>query len=298
MKTIAISKKKFESLKRLELPNHIINTEAVLYVLPSKNKWKQEDKLLKRFYIDEGVILGNKLLTINSLIDNKKEIGIEEIVFPEKLAIVNQKVVGYTMPLITSDNLQTILLKNNISPESKINYLKQIGIILEKMKLVREYTDIKDFYLNDMHEGNFIIERNTDKVKVIDIDSCKINNNFIFGSKYLSHYSLIKNISKYKIEEEFSCGGYFIPSEDTDLYCYTIMILNFLSGTNINKLSLDSYYNYLDYLYSIGIDKYLIDIFEKIVSNCHNENPYELLDYLTPFIGKANYNTYTKVKKI
>jgi len=297
MKAISISKKKFESLEKLPLPNHILNTEAELYILPIKNKWEQEDKLLKRYYIDEGFILGNKLLTINTLIDSREKIDIEEIVFPERLAIVNEQVIGYTMPLINSINLQSIYLKDNIDPQRKIDYLKQVGKILEKMKMVREYTDIKKFYLNDMHESNFIIETSTDKVKVIDIDSCKINKNYSFGSKYLSHYSLINGIQKYKKEEEFSCGGYFIPSEDTDLYCYIIMILNLLSGTNMNKISLDNFYEYLDYLYGLGIDKYLIDIFEKVLSNCHNENPYELLDILTPYIGRTNYNTYLKVRK-
>jgi len=66
------------------------------------------------------------------------------------------------------------------------------------MRRVRKYTYIKDFYLNDIHENNFVIDRNTDSVGVVDIDSCKINGNYTFGSRYLFPMSMIANNSKYK----------------------------------------------------------------------------------------------------
>ena len=296
MKILNMSKKKFDSLELLELPNHVFNTEGKIYVLPSKNKWQSEIKLLKKLYNTNGAVFGNKLQTINSLVDNQNAIAIEEIVFPEKLAVIGEQIVGYTMPYIKSTNLKTALLSREISNEEKIDYLKQIGMILEKVKLVRQYSTIKDFYLNDVHESNFIVDENK-KIKVVDIDSCKINNNFIFGSKYLTPNGLIKDIPKYKVEETFSCGGYFIPSEDTDLYCYIIMILNFLSGIDINRISLEEFYNYLEYIHSIGITKELIDIFEKVVSNSQNENPYELLDAITPYVCQSDYNVYNYVKR-
>jgi len=102
------------------------------------------NKILKRLYITNGPIFGNKLQTINSLIDSRNIIDIPEIVFPEKLAVVDSTVVGYVMELIDSVNLETALNSFNISSERKIKYLYQIGQVLEKMKLVRTYapTDI------------------------------------------------------------------------------------------------------------------------------------------------------------
>ena len=274
MEVINLSKKRFESLEPYELPENIFNTEAKMYTLPIKNRWQTVNKLLKRLYITNGPIFGNKLQTINSLIDCRNQIDIPEIVFPEKLAIVDNTVVGYIMELVDSVNLETALNSFDISSERKIKYLYQIGELLEKMKLVREYAEtdiytnntVKDFYLNDMHENNFIIDNATDSVRVVDIDSCKINGNYTFGSKYLTEKAIIGSIRKYKHEENPICGGYFEPSEDTEIYCYIMVILNTLYGGDVHKLSIPEFYNYLEYLYTIGVDRELLTQFEKILS--------------------------------
>ena len=229
MQTLSISKKRFASLEKYKLPNYIINSEANLYILPEKSKWETKLKILKSLYFPSGDSFGHKLYTINTLIDNNKTINIPEIVFPEKIAIVNAEIIGFTMPLVKSINLLEALKSNELSNEQKITYLKEIGQLLEKMKKVRTYTDINDFYLNDLHEGNFIIDSSDNHVKIVDIDSCKINNNYIFSSKYLSRRSMINFIPKYHRHNPQSLGeGSFIPDENTDLYCYIIIILNFL----------------------------------------------------------------------
>ena len=145
------------------------------------------------------------------------------------------------------------------------------------------------FYINDLHESNFIVDSN-DNVKVIDIDSCKINHNKIFNSKYLSSRSFINEIYKYgknidSTDTEYhkystDVSGAFIPDENTDLYCYIIVILNFLYGENTARFTLQEFYDYLSYLESIGVDKELLSYFDKIVDGSPNENPYELLDSL------------------
>lgn len=306
METINITKKRFESLACYDLPNYVFNTEGTLYVLPIKSRWDTKLKLLKRLYLTNGNTFGNKLQTINSLIDNKEELDIEEIVFPEKIATVGGEIVGFTMPLIESINLSTALRDKDITNEKKIDYLKQIGMILEKMKLRREYTNISDFYINDLHESNFIVDSN-DNVKVIDIDSCKINHNKIFNSKYLSSRSFINEIYKYgknidSTDTEYhkystDVSGAFIPDENTDLYCYIIVILNFLYGENTARFTLQEFYDYLSYLESIGVDKELLSYFDKIVDGSPNENPYELLDSLNSHLGRSNYHVYSYIKK-
>ena len=305
METISLTKKRFESLSPYELPNYVYNTEGTLYVLPIKNRWATQLKLLKRLYLTNGLVFGNKLQTINSLIDNKEELDIEEIVFPEKIATVSGEIVGFTMPLIDSINLSTALRSNEIDNERKIKYLRQIGMILEKMKLRRDYTSINDFYIKDLHESNFILDKD-DNVKVIDIDSCKINGNGIFNSKYLSSKSFIREVYKYQKNNECTNNndysyhkystditGAFVPDENTDLYCYIIVILNFLYGSNIQNFTLQEFYDYLEYLQKIGINQELLSYFEKITTCSDNVNPYELLDSLIPYIGRSNYHVYS-----
>lgn len=73
--------------------------------------------------------------------------------------------------------------------------------------------------------------------------------------------------------------------ENTDLYCYTIIILNYLYGENINNMQIEEFYNYLN---NIGIDYKLLECFERIVSNGNNINPVLYIDNLTVSqIGKA-----------
>jgi len=320
MKTINLTRKRFESLDRYELPDYVFNTEGKLYVLPIKSRWNTQIKLLKRLYQTNGDTFGNKLLTINSLNDNREIIDMEdEIIFPEELAIVGGEIVGFTTPLWENTiNLLTALKSSDISNDSKINYLKQIGAILEKMKLRREYTQIKDFFLNDLHESNFIVDPTTNKLRVVDVDSSKINGNQIFPSKYLSSKSFISEIYKYQKngsqelkyyrygEDKYPEGynrypssmhGAFIPDENTDLYCYMMVILNFLYEDNIQNFTIQEFYEYIEYLYHIGISAELISYFEKMVSGSPNENPYELLDELLPFVGRSNHYVYEHIRK-
>lgn len=297
MEIMNLSQKKFESLERYELPKDVFNTEAKMYVLPQKNRWNTVNKILKRLYVTNGPMFGNKLQTINSLIDLRGKIDIPEIVFPEKLAAVNGEIVGYVMELVNSTNLAVYLNSIDVSPERKIKYLYQIGEILEKMRKTRKYNGVKDFYLNDIHENNFVVDTEKDIVRVVDIDSCKINENYTFGSKYLSPASFIASTRKYQHEDNGICGGFFKPSYDTEIYCYIIIILNTLFNANVTRFSIPEFYNYLEYLNDIGVDLELLQKFEKILSSDSNENPYELLDCLKHLFGRANNRVYTKVKK-
>jgi len=67
---------------------------------------------------------------------------------PESLAAVNGDIVGFTLPYIPNINLQTVLESNDFTIEQKVAYLKEIGALLDKVRKVREYTAVKDFYLN------------------------------------------------------------------------------------------------------------------------------------------------------
>lgn len=294
MEEITLTKKQFDTLKEYQLPKDLFTAEASLYILPISNKWQVHSKLLKKFYVTQGASFSNKLQTIKSLIEFKEVINIDEMVFPEKLVVVEGQIVGYTMELIPSINLETALSSSEISTERKIKYLYQIGVILEKMDYIRKYTSLKDFYMNDIHENNFVIDINTDSIRAIDTDSYKIGNNIALtiGSKYLQPGTIITNIPKYKQDNSFAYGCSFIPSRDTDLYCYIIMILNLMYGGGIEKLEVEELYDYLEYLQQIGVDIKLINIFKKILSNSANKNPYNLLESLIPFYGRSHKNVY------
>ena len=291
MEVINLSKKEFGNLKPLELPKSVFNTEAKMYEFERRRK----QYVLKRLYNDGGPTFANKLYTLEMLSTNRDFIP-DSFILPENLVSVNQKVVGFTTPLMPGDNLQEILNSPNIDRKEKIYYLKRIGEILENIKNVRRYTRLTDFYINDLHESNFLVNGQKKQLYVVDTDSCKIANNSVFCSRYLSPLSLFgqANTKKYSIINTFSVGGYVMPNENSDLYCYSIIVLNFLYGTNVNNMNLSEYYTYLTYLSEIGIDKELIDIFANLLTAKQNQNPYHLLDTLSyEQIGKASRNVFS-----
>lgn len=253
--------------------------------------------LVKRLYINSGPIFSNKLATINSLVDYEEQIDMPELVYPEKLLTIDREIVGFTMPYVPSTNLKEILTSSKTPAEVKIKYLKDIGTILEKMDEVRKYAELEDFYLNDLHEGNFIVDEEG-TLRVIDLDSCKIAGNMPFCSKYLSRMNpSISNLpGKYKLSN-FRCSGDIIPNKDTDLYCYIITVLNTLFGRETHRLPLETFYDYLDYLRRIGVSTELIDIISDIYSNKANTNPKELLDGLEPVFYKCHESVFKSLTK-
>ena len=279
MEVYDISKMKFDrKSSELKLDSDIISCEAKLSIVPVKNGWKKDIELLKRFYVTSGTFFGNKLITINHLLDLKDSVGESHIVLPNKLAVIGSEVVGYTMDYIKSDNLKTLLADGMVPIEDKINYLKQIGGILRELKQIRKYSGEKEFFLNDLHECNFVVEQGSKKVYAVDLDSAKIAGNITFGSNYLSCFSPAHHVKKYKHVKDGRCGGVIVPSENTDLFCYIVVILNFLYNDRITRLDIDAYYNYLDYLNELGLNKELLDIFSRIYDNAPNLNPDYLLD--------------------
>lgn len=290
MDVISISKRKFDGLEKIDLSD--INTEGVVY----KFSYLGCLKLLKKLYITDGISLAGKMFTIEMLNSNK-DILPSNFIIPESLVSVDKKVVGFALPYISGMTLKGLLSNKDVSIVCKIDYLKQIGNILDKMVSIRNHTELRHFYLNDVHESNFMVDSDTGRLCVIDLDSCKILPSLCFPSRYLSSNGLLNNVSKYNYDE-YRHGSYILPNQDSDMYCYIIMILNFLYGENINNISIDEFYSYLNYLVKIGVNRELVDCFSRIVSYGSNINPMNYLDSLTnEQLCRSKKKVYDCVKK-
>lgn len=272
-------KSEIESMKHLS----IVSSEGDIYLY--------QNKIIKRIRRINGDYFSNKLFTIHALADNEHLKEIEELVLPKKLITMDKVAVGYQMPYIEGPTLEECLKSSEFDIDFKIDLLMQVGTILEKMKNLREKYDMLDFFLNDLHECNFVLDIHTGLLHVVDLDSCSINGNLKFGAKYLSFLTPLSNFSKYKNVETFSCGADFIPSKDTDYYCYAIILLNFLSGINFSKLSLKDAYEYFNYLSSLKISKELVDGLAKIYSSDANTNIKDLIPYI------KGYESLARVRK-
>ena len=290
---LSLSKKKFSELEELKLSREVFNTEAKIYDF----NFRGNPKVLKTLYTLNGHVFANKLYTLEMLDSNKGYLP-SCFYIPDCLCSVEGHIVGFTIPKIDGINLTDILADKNISYKDQIYYLKKIGEILDQLHNIRKYTPLKDFYINDLHDSNFIVDNNNRELKVIDLDSCKICSNEPFAARFLTPMSIIKGIEKYKINEDIHSNGYIVPNSDSDLYCYTMIILNYLYGNKLNNGGIENFYEYLNYLEYIGVNKNLITIFSKVVANCKNENPLNYLDSFTSEqIYRAKKIVYDKVKK-
>ena len=278
MKVIRLSKKAFNDLELLDIPREILNTEGKVYNFNYRNK----EKVFKQLYHQQGLIFASKLYTLEML-DINREYLPENFYIPDNLVTVSDTIEGFTVPYIDGINL-AIILKSKMNCKEQIYYLKKVGEILEQMHNIRTYTPLTDFYLNDLHEGNFIVNPKKREINVVDLDSSKIGDNMVFASHYLTPLSLLNNVNnKYQIISEEKNNyhtGYVFPDENTDLYCYAMMILNYLYGSNVNNFKLEEYYEYLNYLESINVNHELISVFEKLLVNTNNENPVDYLNSL------------------
>ncbi len=77
-----------------------------------------------------------------------------------------------------------------------------------------------------------------------------------------------------------------------------MVILNYLYGSNLNMVAIEEFYEYMNYLEYIGIDKNLVSLFERIVTNKNNKNPEYLLSSITDEqVYRASEKVYKRVKK-
>lgn len=291
VEVILLSRNKYKQLTKLNLPKLVLNTESEIF----NYRYKGKDKVFKRWYNDDGQNIAKKLYTLEMLDYYKKNFPYNFCI-PDHLVCVAGKVQGFTMPKVEGTNLNVILTDERTAKQEQILYLKKIGELLNQMEHVKKYSELKSFNVGDLHASNFIANTNNKTIYVVDLDSSKIGSSSPYPAMYLSPIGLSKHVpQKYKRD---NLTGYVMADDNSDKYCYILMILNYLYGSNVNNFSLEEFFNYLAYLKKIGVNNNLLNQFLDIVNNKDNQNPYQYLETLTDTqIVRARRYVYDKVRK-
>lgn len=248
------------------------NTSGYLKIVNYFNR-KMVLKKIDPIRCDEVI---SKVLFLNRY----KNLMPSNFVIPEFLVLLDNKDLYMAIDYLNGNNLGDVLKDKNINIRDKKIYLSYIGNTLEEMRHMRENPLLSDFCLGDLHEDNFIVSNK--KLYTIDLDDAKIDSISPIAS-YLQVGSLFSYLhtDKYIIEDY---NPYFVKYKvdyNTDMYCYIMVILNFLYGDNVNNMNINDFYCYLDYLYKIGIDSSLLECFNSISSSDDNINPMNYIDSLT-----------------
>ncbi len=266
MEHIYLSK---ENIQNLPFLSNCNSNEAYIFNY-------NEKELIKLFYF----LSNNKIYTLE-LIDRYYQDFklIPELLFHKKYIYDYSKLIGILLQKGYNLTFHNFLNQKDIVYNDIIIVLQNIGKVLEQLKNIREKENkLTTFFIGDMHERNILVDKNSKKVQFIDLDSCKLEDNLASMTKYLEFlktYNYIKTKLNYKYPyDKFN----FSNNENTDLYCYMVMILKHLFGVNIIPLDLNEFYNQMYFLKEQGLPEDLYQIFINLYNNIPNTNPYKLLD--------------------
>ena len=278
MNIIKLSRREYNRLKPFLVSEYIIHTEADLYEM----NYCGERKIVKTMFTYDKDFHREKLRTLDTL-DSYKSYLPEEFCIPDNLIAVGRRKPAFTTPYFNGDTLASILSNPSIPFQDHLYYLQRVGEILEKLSKIRRTTSLKEIYIGDLHESNILVNPFTKELGIIDLDSCRIGTEFSYTAKYLTPFSLIKyQPDKYKQNQIIGNGpGYIIPDSNSDIYCYIVIILNYLTNDLYKYFSLDNFFNYLTLLNDLGINQDLLYLIEKLFTKDDNINPYEYLETLT-----------------
>lgn len=286
--------KNIRQLRELYLEPGVLNTEAYMLVLKRKYSPDKKERVFK--YLDsqeDKEIMSKKLYTVTTLdtLDEYKKI--EELIIPDSIIYVDQKIAGFACPIVYNHrNLGTLIKNPDISLKEKLSYLKQVGDIIDKVERVDSPCNRLQF--GDLNEYNFIIDKDN-KVKAIDLDSAYLG----VGEPLSMAYYLLKNKYIKSLSEKYksSKNGVIIPNDNTDLYCYNMIILNALSKNYLHRVDIQTFYEYLDYIKKLSLPSDLIESINNIYIPKNNINPKDCLEYIDNSLEeKLEFKTFQKTK--
>ena len=282
-------------LKYLTLEEGVLNTESCILVLNRKHAKGiiQEAKAFK--YLDaqdDNKVMAKKTATVMAL-DASSYKEIDELVIPDTIVVVDGKIAGFGMPLIKDHrNLGIIINNDDVRLRTKLRYLKEIGALIDR---VQKQDDEYSINFGDLNEFNFIVGTD-DHVRAVDLDSSYIGS----GTPTYTAYYLLKNPYIKQVPEKYQItkSNQVIPSDNSDLYCYNMILLYAMSGVDMFKKEIPTYYGYTAYLKELGLPNDLIRCFNDIYTPAPNTNPKDMLDELNNVPEKElRYKTYLKRKR-
>lgn len=282
------------SLKELRIGKGVFNTEALMLVLNKKYRTSDGRRMLLKYLDaqDDEEVMHRKEATL-AYLNSSPYKEVEELVIPEFKVMVDSEPAGFAMPLIENHkNLGSILHSPRIPFQTKKKYLIELGNLIDKVDRVDAP---HKFSFSDLNEYNFIIDEEG-KLRAIDLDS-----SYVEGLEGITPaaqaYYLLKNQYIAAIPEKYASKDdeVIIPSKNTDLYSYNMILLATLANESIFKLDMWTYYRYIDFLKKLGLDQELIDIFINIYSRKPNKSPRGLIETIPDnFTRRASYKVFEK----
>ncbi len=286
MMEVALKESDIERLK--EYPLHgIMSTESKIYYYKKDPDWSSNHLLKKLFLTDEKRV-ERKERTIEQL-QNSDLSTYKELVIPEEIVVIQGIKSGFTIKeIVDCKNLHLFLQDKNVSNEDKLLVLKKIGDLLRRVQ-----SSNQEFYFGDLQEFNFLVNDDLD-IFAVDLDSSSVTRQKPLETKYITIDKKTHPIQKYKVNKARRC----YPNKNIDTFCYNTLVLNYLAGRELHRLSYEDYYDYINYLDYCEMPKEFVDIYYNHYTDKNNESVVDYLDDLPKDYPRVNYNVYNAIKKL
>lgn len=285
MREIALKESDISRLREYQLGD-IISTEGKIYYY-RRDSHNSTSYLLKRLYNTDSERVERKISTIREAQDSEL-VTYPELVFPTDYIVIQGIKSGFTIEEIENcQNLSLFLENKSVPRKDKIKILIKIGQLLHRVQ-----AQSQEFYFGDLQAYNFLVD-SQQQLYTVDLDSSATTSDVALESKYVACDSKTYDIPKYGVTKEGRC----LPSQNTDIYCYNTLVLNYLAGRSLHRLSFDEFYKYLEYLEECGMPKEFVNIYRHHYTNKNNSSVVDYLSILPEDYGRINYSVYNALQK-
>ena len=286
MEEIALKESDLDKLKEYPLDDVICSESNIFYY---KKDFDTSNRLFKKLFLTTPKRVERKIETIKVIRDSELS-TYKELILPEEIVVVGGIKSGFTIREVeNSMNLHVFLNDQNIPNTRKINVLKKIGELLERVHKQKQ-----EFYVVDLQDYNFLVD-DKDEIYVVDLDSSAVSRKTPLDSKYIAIDFKTRDANKYKLNK----AGRTYPNLNVDNYCYNVMVLNYLAGTSINRLEYGEYFEYINYLHNIGmIPIEMLEVYVNLYTDKYNDPVTEYLDLIPKTINQGSYDVYRALQKI
>ena len=286
MNEIALKESDVSKLKKYPLDG-IWSTESTIYYY--KKDFDTSSVLIKKLFITEEKRVIRKIETLKVL--RYSELSTySELIIPEDVVVVGGIKAGFTIHEVqNATNLHIFLKDKSVSNRDKIDVLKKIGELLKRVQRQNQ-----EFYFGDLQEYNFLVGENKE-ISVVDLDSSSVNRKKPLETKYIILDKKTHVISKYKVNK--ATRSY--PSIGNDNYCYNTMVLNFLAGEKIHRLTFGEHFDYINYLADVGvIPMEMKDVYINHYTDKPNESVLDYLDDIPLQFERGSYGVFKALQKL
>lgn len=246
-----------------------INANAKLFIL--------ENDVIFKMYIpqsEEYMRNVNNLLLIKKCFALKQ---IEEIVLPIELVKLNDKIIGYLMPYVRGQTLESFLYESSTIQKYKVEVFSKLADIISNLP--------RGVYIGDLHMRNIIVSLNYD-IHLIDIDGFSMEN----GELLTVPTPLPDIVGKY-----YDFEGKPIISRNSDIFCVYHMFMQWV-GNGFDILESDYRESYFDFLSGVEECKTLFDELRTLYDR--TDNVISAKNFLLPSIEQITLGNFMKKTKI